>query len=68
MEILPEDGPFVSPGDSGAIITNVQGELLGLIFAKDVRAGNYDIGLMTPMAAIQAHVRKVTDGGFLTLD
>jgi hypothetical protein len=68
VEILSEDGPFVQPGDSGSFVTNVHGELLGLIFAKDVMAGNHDIGLMTPMAAIQKHVREMTDGGFLSLD
>ncbi len=33
IEILSADGPFVSPRDSGAIVTDLQGEIVGLIFA-----------------------------------
>ena len=39
-----------------------------MIFAKGARASNHDVGFMTTMAAIQKHIREMTQGGFLSLD
>ncbi len=68
IEIKSEAGEFASPGDSGAIVTNTQGELVGLLFAKDSYPSQFSFGIMTPITFIQQHVREVTGGGFLSLD
>lgn len=54
-------------GDEGSMVTNEQGELVGLLFAIDY-GNNYGSALMTPIAAVQQNVREMTDGGFLSLD
>lgn len=55
------------PGDERSRVTNERGELVGLLFAIDY-GNSYGSALMTPIAAIQQNVRKMTDGGFLSLD
>lgn len=64
---MSRDAPFAAPGDTGSIVTNAQGEVVGLLFAIDACA-KHSSGFMTPIAAIQQHVGGMTDGGFLGLD
>lgn len=68
IELMSPWGDIVAPGDSGSIVTNAQGELVGMIFGKDPDAREFNIGIMTPIASIQQHVKEMTNGGFLSLD
>jgi S1-C subfamily serine protease len=67
VEIMSRDAPFAAPGDTDSIVTNAQGEMVGLLFAIDACA-RHSSGFMMPITAIQQHVGGVTDGGFLGLD
>lgn len=58
---------FGARGDSGSIITNQQGELIGLLFAAASPAKDLDIGYMTPIDAILDDVKHLS-GGFLSFD
>ena len=68
IEIVPEDYHFVRPGDSGSIVLNAHGELIGLLFGRECQSRAEDFGFITPIMAIQKHVKEMTDGGFLSLD
>jgi hypothetical protein len=68
IELMSPWGDIVAGGDSGSIVTNSQGELVGMIIGKDGDAREFDIGIMTPIAFIQQHVKEMTNGGFLSLD
>ena len=68
MEIMPLTEDFAAPGDSGSIVTNAKGELVGLMFAMADEPGRHDIAFMTPIAAIQDDVKRMTEGGFVSLD
>ncbi|KAK2811526.1 hypothetical protein FQN50_002149 [Emmonsiellopsis sp. PD_5] len=67
-EIISHRGDFTEPGDSGSIITNARGEMIGLLFAMDPQHAADDVGLFTPIQLIQEDVKKLTNGGFLSLD
>lgn len=68
VELMSPFGDIVASGDSGSIVTNAQGEMVGIIIGKDSDARHFDIGIMTPVALIQQHVKEMTNGGFLSLD
>jgi hypothetical protein len=65
-EIISPVSDFAEPGDSGSIITNVRGELIGLLFATDACPNNFDSAFFTPFRDIQDDVKKLS-GGFLML-
>jgi hypothetical protein len=67
IEIRSEAGEFALLGFRRHS-TNAQGELVGLLFAKDSCIGQFTFGIMMPIAFIQQHVREVTGGDFLSLD
>ncbi|EFQ99420.1 hypothetical protein MGYG_02430 [Nannizzia gypsea CBS 118893] len=67
IEILSYTANFSAPGDSGSFVTNVRGELVGMMFAIDCRAGQFDVAFVTPIEVIQDDVKRMT-GGFLSLD
>lgn len=66
IEVMGLGGDFADPGDSGSFITDIRGRLVGLLFAKDACASDYDVGFMTPIHDIQDNVREVT-GATLSL-
>lgn len=67
-EIISLTEDFAGPGDLGSIVTNAKGDLVGLLFAMADEPGRHDIGFMTSIAAIQDDVKRMTGGGFLSLD
>ncbi|KAK2788542.1 hypothetical protein FQN52_006655 [Onygenales sp. PD_12] len=68
-EIIPHhNGDFAEPGDSGSIIMNARGEMIGLLFAVDPQASRWDFGFFTPIQLIQEDIKRLTNGGFLSLD
>lgn len=67
-EIISQDGEFADQGDSGSIVTNARGELIGLLFAVDSRPKEFGAAFFTPFDTIQDDVKRLTGGGFLSLD
>jgi hypothetical protein len=67
IEIMGLTSDFAALGDSGSMITNTKGELVGMLIGKDGNAGDWGFGFMTHFSAIREHVREVT-GGFLSLN
>jgi hypothetical protein len=68
IEVFPNLGDFVLPGDSGSMVLNRHGELVGLLFGREAVCGDHDIGFVTPIEAIQKHVKELSGGGYLSLD
>ncbi|DAA74440.1 TPA_exp: Uncharacterized protein A8136_3407 [Trichophyton benhamiae CBS 112371] len=66
IEILSYTANFAAPGDSGSFVTNVRGELVGMVSAIDHRAGQFNVTFVTPIDVIQDDVKRMT-GGFLSL-
>ena len=58
---------FADHGDSGAFVTNVRGELVGLLIGRDSNASDFDIGFVTPIEDIQQDIKELS-GGFLSLE
>lgn len=67
-EIISLTEDFAAPGDSGSVVTNENGELVGLLFSMADEPARHDIGFMTPITAIQDDVKRLTGGGFVSLD
>ncbi|OAX82088.1 hypothetical protein ACJ72_03563 [Emergomyces africanus] len=62
-EVLPlGDGSFTLPGDSGSMVFNSKGQIVGLNMAKVGEAG-----YITTVETIQKDVKELT-GGFLSLE
>lgn len=68
MEIMSSEGHFAQAGDSGSMVLNARGELVGLVFATDKYAREFDTTFMTPIDLIQEDVERLTGGGYLSLD
>ena len=68
MEIMSHDGNFSEPGDSGSLVINSHGEMVGMLFATDPYPGNFAAAFMTPSSVIQQDVKRLTNGGYLSLD
>lgn len=68
FEINSHDGDFAEAGDSGSFLLNSAGELVGILFGTDPFGGRFEFALMMPISEIQEDVRRLTDGGFLSLD
>lgn len=67
VEVIGEGDWFASFGDSGSFVCDMNGALVGLLFARDQSRGDYGCGYVTPIREIQADVKAMT-GGILTLD
>lgn len=67
VEILSRRGDFARPGDSGSMVTGGQGELLGVVYGIDQDTG-FDVALMTRIDQIQEDVKRLTNGGLITLN
>lgn len=65
-EIMGVGQDFAEHGDSGSLITDAKGRLVGLLFAKDACASDFDIGFMTPIQDLEENVRERT-GATLSL-
>ena len=67
IEVFGLEGGFAYPGDSGSLVHNKAGELVGMLFAQDSPAHDYDIGMVSDMKDIQDDIKRMTHG-FITLD
>jgi hypothetical protein len=67
-EVMHYAADFAGPGDSGSMVTNTKGELVGLLFGIDKEASCFNIGIVTPIQKIQQHIKEMTGGGFLSLE
>lgn len=67
IEVIGLCMDFAEGGDSGSMVLNQYGELVGLLFAKDSCSNDFGIGYITPIADIQQDVKAKT-GGTLSLD
>lgn len=66
IEVIGLGKDFAMGGDSGSIVTNVSGELVGLLIGKDSSSTEWGVGYVTPIDDIQQDVKQRT-GGFLRL-
>ena len=55
-------------GDSGAFVVNEHGHLVGLLIAVAKESTSFNTAYITPFDAIQAHIKEMTNGGFLSFD
>lgn len=67
VEVLGLTQDFANGGDSGSMVMNISGELVGLLIGNDSCASDWGIGFVTPIQNIQQDVKRET-GGFLSLD
>ncbi|KAK2759782.1 hypothetical protein FQN54_002516 [Arachnomyces sp. PD_36] len=68
VEIYSPHGNFAEPGDSGSLVFNSRGEIVGMIFGTNMNGANHDVAYMLPMSRLQDDVKRMTKGGFLTLN
>lgn len=61
-EVIPSAQHFAALGDSGALVTNVKGELVGLLTAMDVGTMGFGSGFFTPIEDVMRDVEKLTGG------
>lgn len=62
LEVIGLTQNFAEGGDSGSMVMNAAGELVGLLFARDSCASEWDMGFVTPIQDIQQDVRDLTGG------
>ena len=67
VEVMGLVTNFASAGDSGSMVTDELGNLVGILIGRDSCAREFDVGFVTPIFDIQADVREKT-GGFLSID
>ncbi|MCJ1347168.1 hypothetical protein MMC31_005389 [Peltigera leucophlebia] len=67
VEVYGMTDDFAFSGDSGSFVCDHNGALVGLLIGSETCAGSFGCGFVTPIAEIQADVKKKT-GGFLSLD
>ena len=67
IEVISDSKSFAEPGDSGSMVTNKNGELVGMVIGKDCQANDYDIGIVSSFDTIQADTMAMT-GGYLSLE
>ncbi|MCJ1481090.1 hypothetical protein MMC06_001246 [Schaereria dolodes] len=67
MEIMGAVEAFAEPGDSGSLVHNKEGELVGLLFGKDCNTSGHDSGFACHIRDIQDDVELMTGGGVLSL-
>lgn len=67
VEVIGLGNDFAQLGDSGSMVTNSSGELVGILFARDSCVHDYDIGFVTSILDIFQDVKQQT-GGVLSLN
>lgn len=67
IEVIGPGRDFAAGGDSGSMVTNSSGELVGILIGKDSCASDHGIGFFTPIFDIFRDVELQT-GGVLSLD
>lgn len=67
IEVFGLSDDFAAGGDSGALVTNAKGNIVGMVVGKDSRASDYDIGIVTSFRELQEDIKEQT-GGFLSID
>lgn len=67
VEVSGLSRAFAETGDLGSMVTNAEGELVGLLIGKDSHAHDFDSGLVTPIEEIQLDIEK-RHGGCLSLE
>ena len=64
IDVLGLSGDFVEPGDSGAFVTNVNFELVGMVIGRDPNATDYDCGIITDIRDIEQDVTAICGATF----
>ena len=67
IEVLGLTTDFADHGDSGSFVTNIRGELVGLVIGRESNSADFDIGFVTPIEDIQQDVKEMS-GGFISLE
>lgn len=67
MEVMGLSKDFCDGGDSGAMVTNSYGELIGMVIGKEGCSNDFAVGIVTPILDIFRDVKAHT-GGDLSLD
>lgn len=67
IEVMGLTNDFAMGGDSGSMVMNASGELVGLLIGKDSCASDWGGGFVTPIQDILQDVKTET-GGSLSLD
>lgn len=67
MEVFGLASEFIHYGDSGSFVVDRRGALVGLLIGMDSSASSFGAGFVTPIAAIQADVKLMTNG-LLSID
>ena len=68
VEVFPGGEDFARPGDSGSVVHNKAGELVGMLFGKDSPSNNHNMGIASLITDIQEDIRIMTGGGFISLE
>lgn len=67
VEVLGLAKEFADGGDSGSMVMNASGEVVGLLIGKESCSTDWAVGFVTPIQDIQQDVKQQT-GRFLGLD
>lgn len=68
IEVMSHYVDVAVDGDSGAFVVNEHGHLVGMLYAVAKAVTSFNTAYITPFDAIQAHIKEITDGGFLSFD
>ncbi|OAL72647.1 hypothetical protein A7D00_3649 [Trichophyton violaceum] len=68
IEVMSHYADIAVDGDSGAFVVNEHGHLVGLLIAVAKESTSFNTAYITPFDAIQAHIKEMTNGGFLSFD
>ena len=66
-EVIGQANNFANYRDSGSMVTNQHGNMVGLLIGKDACSSDFDAGFVTPFQDIQEDVSLYTNGGTLSL-
>ena len=68
IEVMGLSQDFAEPGDSGSLVHNKDGALVGLLFAKDTYANDFDSGIVSRIQDVMDDIKRMTGGGFISLE
>lgn len=60
-----KDGPFSAPGDSGSIVVDGKGHVVGLLTAGAGMAGSTDVAYITPYFWLQKRIQQIFPDSYL---
>ncbi|EZF35459.1 hypothetical protein H109_04366 [Trichophyton interdigitale MR816] len=68
IQVMSHYADVAVDGDSGAFVVNEHGHLVGMLYAVTKESTSFNTAYITPFDAIQAHIKEMTNGGFLSFD